>query len=140
MSLQVTKTDVWAGELKDQPGGLAKVLEAVSKGGANLECVIARRSPDKPGQGVVFLAPIKKEAESAARGAGLTPAEVSTLRVEGPDKAGLGAKMMRAIADAKINTRGVTSAMMGGRFVAYLGFDNSADADKAAQAIKGVTA
>src|SRR5438128_1116220 len=127
MSLQVTKIDVWAGDIQDQPGGLAKVLEALSKAGANLECVIARRS-DKPGQGVVFLAPVKKEAESAARSAGLAPADVTTLRIEGPDKAGLGAQITRAIADAKVNLRGASAAVMGGRFVTYLGFDNPTDA------------
>ena len=59
MALKVTKTDVWAVEIKDQPGGLAKVMETIAAAGANLQCVIARRRPDKPGTGVAFVSPLK---------------------------------------------------------------------------------
>ena len=37
--------------------------------------VVARRQPDKPGSGVVFLAPVKgRKATEAAATAGLSPA------------------------------------------------------------------
>jgi hypothetical protein len=138
MSLKVTKIDVWSGEIRDQPGGLAGVLRQLAATKANLEMVVARRQPDKPGTGIVFLAPLKgqKATESAAM-AGLGPtAAVAALRVEGSDRPGLGAQMTSAMADAGINLRGLSAASLGSRFVAYLAFDGAEDAEKAAKAIK----
>ena len=142
MSVKVTKLDVWSGEIQDQPGGLTGVLRQLAGANANLEMVVARRQPDKPGAGIVFLAPVKgrKATESAAM-AGLSPATgMAALRVEGTDRPGLGAKMTSAIADAGINMRGLSAAALGSRFVAYVAFDSAEDAAKAATAIKAATA
>ena len=121
-----------------RPGGLADVLEALAKGGVNLDCVIARRRPERPGLGVAYLTPIKgKKAMAAAEAAGVKRAgNIATLRVEGPNKAGLGAKMMRVIAEAGVNVRGVSGLAMGNKFVAYFGLDSAEAADKAAKALK----
>jgi len=83
--------------------------------------VVARRQPDKPGAGIVFLAPLKaRKTTEAAAMAGLRPAtDMAALRVEGTDRPGLGAKMTSAIADAGINIRGLSAAALGSRFVAY---------------------
>jgi hypothetical protein len=139
MAMKITKVDVWAAELADQPGGLARVLDALSRGGANVECVIARRNADRPGTGVAFISPVKgKKAQDAARNAGAAPAtNVATLRVEGSDMKGMGARLTSAVADAGINMRGLSAAVIGNRYVAYFGFDSAADADRAAKAMKG---
>jgi predicted amino acid-binding ACT domain protein len=63
---------------------------------------------------------------------------MSTRKVEGDDTAGLGGRLTAAIADAGINLRGVSAAVMGKKFVAYLGFDNASDATKAARALKAL--
>jgi hypothetical protein len=138
MALKVSKVEVWAVEMVDQPGGLAGALEPLAGTGASLECLIARRRPDKPGSGVAFITPVKgKKATEAARAAGWAPAgNIPTLRVEGPDKPGLGAKLLRAIGDAGVSVRGVSAAVLGRNFIAYIGLDSSEDADKAARAIK----
>ena len=141
MALKVTRVEVWAGDLEDQPGGLSRVLGALADAGADVECVIARRKDDRPGTGTVFVSPIRGgSAQEGARRAGLSLAEnVATLRVEGADRPGLGGRITRAIGDAGINMRGLTAAVLGDRFVAYLGFDSSAGADRAAEAIRGVS-
>ena len=54
MALKVTRCDVWAATVADRPGGLAEKLAALARAGANLEMVIARRQPDRPGTAVVF--------------------------------------------------------------------------------------
>ena len=59
MAIEVSKVDVWSGEIEDRSGGLAEKIEAVAEAGANLEFVIARRAPHKPGTGLVFLAPLR---------------------------------------------------------------------------------
>jgi hypothetical protein len=138
MSFTVTKVDIWSAKIEDKPGGLARVLGALGNAGADLDCVIARRDPSKSGSGVVFLTPVKGAAtRKSAQSQGVAPAKnLATLKVEGDDAPGLGARIAAAIADAGINLRGVSAATMGRKFVAYLGFDNAPDATKAARALK----
>ena len=140
MPVRITKVDVWAAPLEDQPGGLARVLEALAGAGSRLECCIARRQPDRPGSGVAFVTPVRgARAEQAARGAGMSPAaDVATLRVQGPDSPGIGARLTRAVERAGVNMRGLSAAVLGGQFVAYFGFDNDGDADRAAAAMRTV--
>jgi hypothetical protein len=140
MSLTITKVDVWAAEIDDTPGGLAKLLGALAGAGANLECVIARRDPTKPGKGVAFLTPVKgANVRKAAKSEGLGPAEkLATLKVEGDDAPGIGARITSTVAAAGVNLRGISSAVSGRKFVAYLGFDVTADATKAARALKAL--
>lgn len=140
MALKVTKADVWHGEIPDQPGGLDKVLGGLAEAGANLEFVIARRQPENPDTGVVFVTPVKgRKVQNAAKEAGLMPAEnIATLRVEGPDRPGMGHKVTQAIADADINLRGLSGAVIGNKFVAFLSFDTAADATKASRALRAV--
>ncbi len=76
MSLTITKVDVWAAEIDDTPGGLAKLLGALAGAGADLECVIARRDPTKTGKCVAFLTPVKgANVKKAAKAEGLAPAK-----------------------------------------------------------------
>ena len=138
MAYVINKVDVWSGEIADRPGGLADKLTAVSGAGANVEFLVSRRAPDKPGTGVIFLTPIKgAKQKSAAQAAGLnTTNSLYSVRVEGPDRAGLGTKMTRAIADAGINLRGISAAALGRRAVTYFAFDSAADADAAIRALR----
>ena len=135
MPYSIRKVDVWAAEIDDRPGGLADKLEALAKAGASLEFIVSRRAPDKPGKGVVFLTPVRGAKQTgAAINAGLgTTDSLHSVRVEGPDRPGLGTKMTRALADAGINLRGLSAAALGRKSVAYFAFDS---ADDAANAIK----
>jgi hypothetical protein len=141
MSFTVTKVDIWSAKIDDKPGGLARVLGAIGNTGSSLECVIARRDAAKSGTGVVFLTPVKgAAARKSAQAQGVGPSKnLATLKVEGDDAPGLGAHIAAAIADAGINLRGVSAAVVGKKFVAYLGFDNAADATKAGRALKKVS-
>ncbi|UCC31225.1 MAG: hypothetical protein JSU86_02895 [Phycisphaerales bacterium] len=137
MAYEITKEDVWAGEIDDQTGALAEKLEAVSRVGVNLEFVIARRAPDKPGKGVVFMAPFRGEdSVRAALNAGLSQwTSAATLRIDGPDQSGLGALIAWTVANEGINLRGFSGAKLGERSVFYLAFDSASDADKASGAL-----
>jgi hypothetical protein len=140
MAMKVTKVKVWAASIEDRPGGLAAKLDALAEAGANLEVVIARRAPDKPGTGVVFVTPVAGARQTkAARAAGFaTTDSLHSLRVEGPDQTGIGARITRQLADARINLRGLSAAAIGRKFVCYLAFDGAADAARAAKAVKGL--
>jgi predicted amino acid-binding ACT domain protein len=140
MALKVSRVEVWGGDIQDQVGGLADVLEAIGASGRSLECVIGRRRTGQAGVGEVFVTPVSgSRMEGAASGAGLKRlGHLPTLRVEGADSPGLGGKMMRAIAQEGVNVRGVSAAALGEDFVVYLGFDSDGDADRAATALKGL--
>jgi len=70
MALKVSRAEVWACTIEDRVGGAAEKLEALSAGGANLEMVLARRT-EQPGQGVMFVTPVKgAKAVKAAQATG----------------------------------------------------------------------
>ena len=137
MAYRITREDVWAGEIEDRSGGLAEKLKEVSRAGVNLEFLIARRAPEKPGTGVVFMAPLRGEASArAALQAGLSQWTSSlTLRIEGPDRPGLAALVASTVASEGISMRGVSGANLGDRSVFYLAFDSPEDAGNALEAL-----
>jgi len=140
MALKVQRADTWAASLQDKPGSLAGKLKALAKAGANLEFLIARRAPDRPGKGVVFVTPITGGARCrAAKAAGFKRTDsLHTVRVEGPDKAGAGAKIIQALSNAGLNLRGVSAAALNKKFVANFALDTSADAAKAVRVLRAL--
>ena len=138
MAYELEKVDVWAGTIEDRPGGLAEKLEALAKAGVNLEFVVARRHGDKPGAGVVFVAPVKGAGPArAAKAAGLSKAEdMFSVRLMGPDKPGLGSTIAGAIAGAGINMGGLSAAALGRKCIVYFRFDSKEDANKAMGVLK----
>ena len=105
MAMTVSRVDVWAARIKDQPGGLSEKLAVLAEAGAKLEFLISRRAPDKPGTGVVFLTPLKGAAQiRAAKKVGFKRSKIlHSIRIEGPDKQGLCADLSRALSEADIN-------------------------------------
>ena len=140
MTLKVTKEDVWAAEISDKPGELALSLKALADFGADLDCVMARRHPNKPGTGVVFVSPLEpKHMSGTPDQAGFNSAKrIATLKIEGHNKPGLGAELTKAVGDAGISMRGLSANVIGHKFVCYIGFDSAADADKAEKALKAL--
>lgn len=140
MKLKVTRTDVLAAAIADRPGGLAGKLAALSKAGANLESVVARRSPERKGKGVVFVTPITGSAKlRAAKKAGFKKLpKMHSVRIEGNDSRGVGAKITGALAKAGINLRGLSASGQRGRFVAYLSCDSAATANKAVRVLRSL--
>lgn len=138
MKLDVTRVKVWVASMKDRPGALAAKLTALAEAGANLAFVIARRAPEKPGTGVVFLTSLKGAAQHrAAKKARFRQTKsLHSIRVEGPDKPGLGAKMTQALAEAGISLRGMSAAVLGKRFVVHFAFDKADDATKAGRILR----
>jgi hypothetical protein len=133
MSISVQRVDVWAAGIADKAGGLAAVLSGLRDVGADLDFIVARRSPEKPGMGVVFVAPLRGDKVIAAAtnlGFDLTTS-LHSIRVEGVNKAGLAAELTGKLAEAGINLRGLSAATTGDRFIMYLAIDSEADADKA---------
>lgn len=140
MALKIDRVDTWAATLKDQPGGLASKLASLAEADVNLEFIISRRSPEKKGKGVAFVTPIKGAAQCrAAKKAGFKKsARLHTLRIEGPDRKGMGATITAALAEADINLRGFSAAAIGRKFVCHVAVDSSAIATAARKALKKI--
>lgn len=140
MSFKMDRVHVWATEVKDEPGGVAAKLSRLDEAGADLEYVHTQRLPEKPGYGVLFVAPvIGNEQVRAARASGLH--EVSdpiVMRVEGDNTAGLAHRLKHAWAAAGINLHGAIMTVIGTKFVGFVTFDSVADANKAARILAEV--
>ena len=138
MALKATKAEVWAVSIDDRAGGVADKLEPLAAAGANFEMVFARRTPEKPGKGMLFVTPVKgAKVTRAAREAGMgVPRTIHSVRIEGANQAGLGAKITRALADAGISVRGISGISIGRKFVSYLACDNADNQAKAIAVLK----
>ena len=134
------RVDTWAASIPDRTGALAAKLRALAAGGVNLELIVARRSGDDPGKGVVFVAPIKGAKQVGAAGeAGFTKSSsLHTLRIEGPDKVGQAGRVASAIAEHGMNMRGFSAAALGKKFICYAAFDTEADVVKAARFVRNL--
>jgi len=133
MDLTVERVNVWAASIRDESGGLAQLLTGLREAGADLDFIIARRAAEKPGTGVVFVTPLRGDREVAAAadlGFNVTNS-VHSVRVEGENKPGVTAELTQKLAAARINLRGLSVAVIGARFIIYIGLDNAADAVKA---------
>jgi hypothetical protein len=133
--MKAQRVDTWASAIKDKPGALAAKFKALSAAGVNLEFVIARRSPEKRGAGVVFVTPIKGPKQCGAAGAAgfKKTKSLHTVRIEGANKRGQGMRLAQALADQGLNLSGLSAAAIGNKFVCHIAVDSEADASKAAR-------
>ena len=138
MNQMVERVSVWSASLTDNPGSLANKLSCLDEAGVDLDFIIARRAPEKPGSGVVFISPLKgdREVRAASTLGFAISSSIAALRVEGDNEPGAAARLTDLIADSEINMRGFSGAVMGNRYVAYIGFDSPEDANRAAGVIQ----
>jgi hypothetical protein len=138
MNLLVERVDVWAASIEDKPGGLAAKLDILVEAGADLDFVISRRAPDKPGTGVVFVTPLRGDAEvSAGAEAGFSLTQsLHSLRIQGDNQRGLCARMTKKLGEAGINLRGLSAAVLGAQFIMYLAMDTEDDVKTAEELLK----
>jgi hypothetical protein len=134
MSFKLDRVHVWSGEVADQAGGVAGKLSLLAQAGTNLEYVYTLRQAEKPGTGILHVAPITGPLQvRAARAAGL--AETShpiVLRVEGDNQAGLAHRLTQQWALAGLSLHGLMMSVLGDKFVGYVSFDTIADSNRAA--------
>jgi hypothetical protein len=138
MGLFVERVDVWAAGIEDKPGGLADVLGILRDADANLQFIIARRAQNEPGKGVMFVAPLQGDREIAAAaqvGFNVTHT-LHSVRVVGRDRPGVAAELTQKLADASINLRGFSAAVIGKQFIAYIAVDSLQDADQAIEILE----
>jgi len=139
MAFEITKVEIWEGQVEDRPGGLAERLAEVMRAGANLDFAISRPCPGTPDAAFLFLAPLHGEAQTrAAHEAGLARSHEHWIRIEGPDRPWLAAGIAQTVADAGISMRTFSGAVVRDRCVIYISCATEADARRAAQILTPV--
>jgi hypothetical protein len=135
MSFKWDRVHVWSCEITDQPGSVASKLAHLAQADANLEYIFTKRLPNKPGFGVLYVAPISGAMQiRAAKSADMHEVDAPVVRrMEGDNEAGLAHHVTQKWALAGINLQGLTMAVIGNRFIGYAAFDTVHDANRAAQ-------
>ncbi|GAG40857.1 unnamed protein product, partial [marine sediment metagenome] len=102
MDLIVERVNVWAASIRDEAGGLSQLLAGLRDAGADLDFVIARRTPEKPGTGVVFVTPLRgdREVAAAARLGFNVTNSVHSARIEGDNRPGVAAEVTEKLTAA----------------------------------------
>jgi hypothetical protein len=134
MGFKLDRVHVWSGEIADQAGGVAAKLALLAQAGCNLEFIYTRRQADKPGTGILYIAPVTGPMQvRAARSAGLSETDNPVvLRVEGDNQAGLAHRLTQQWALAGLSLQGLMMSAIGNKFVGYASFDTVADSNRAA--------
>jgi hypothetical protein len=135
MSYKFDRVHVWTCEVADQAGGVAAKLHFLAEAGANLEYVFTKRLPDRPGAGILYVAPVTGAAQvRAARTAGMHEVDTPVVRrIEGDNEAGLVHRLTQQWALADISFHSLMMTVLGKKFVGFVGFDSIEDANRAAQ-------
>jgi hypothetical protein len=134
MGFKLDRVHVWSGEVADEAGGVASKLALLAQAGANLEYIYTRRQADRPGTGILYVAPISGPLQvRAARSAGLTEAHNPVvLRVEGDNRAGLAHRLTQQWALQGLSLQSLMMSVLSEKFVGYAAFDTVEDANRAA--------
>ncbi len=141
MAVVVKKITLWRREVDNRPGTLASALEPLAGAGVDLQVVMADRYPGETQKAAVELYPVSsKKAVAGATSAGLSATPIPTLLVTGDNKAGLGHATTKALADAGINLAFLMTQVIGRKYSSVIGFENEADAAKAATVVKKAVA
>jgi hypothetical protein len=129
MDAFVEKEEVWATSVGEAPTALAATLYALKDAGVDLDFIIMRRAPEKPGTGVIFVTPIlgDREVQAATEAGFSVTRKLHSVRVEGANEPGIAGKLAQAIGDHGIKVRGMSAAVSGPRFVAHFGLDSAED-------------
>jgi len=140
MSFKMDRVHVWGVEVKDEPGGVAAKLNRLDEAGADLEYVYTQRLAEKPGFGILCVAPLTGLVQSkAAKANGMQEVpDPIVMRVEGDNTAGLANRLKHAWATAGLNLHGSILTVIGTKFVGFVTFDTVDDANKAARILAEV--
>jgi len=138
MAFTVRKIKIRRAKVKNQAGAMAQLLAPVAEAGLDLEAVVGY-ALKKTGPADVYcsLVDTGKKAGAAADACGFAVDDASpALLIEGDNGPGVLKRVTQAVADAGVSMRVCVALPVGCKFAALLGFDDSADADKAAKKIK----
>ena len=135
--MTVKQVKLWVLHDRDRKGLLADALEPLAAAGVHLQVVMAYRFPAELDRCAIEVFPIDgPTAEAEARRMGFKVSDTPCLIVEGEDRRGLGARIARAVSDAKVSMAFQMAQVVGKKFSAAIGFASDEDAAAATKAIQ----
>lgn len=140
MAIKVKKAVLWKRDLENRPGTLAESLKPFADAKQNLQVVMGYAYPGERNRSALEVYPVTgAKGEAAARAAGLEAmTHTNCLLIEGDDRVGLAYAMASELAGNSLNISFSIIQVVGGKFLAILGFESAEDADKATAIIKSV--
>jgi hypothetical protein len=137
MPVTVKSISLWRKEAANKMGLLAQTLEPLAKAGADLGVVMGYRLPGNEAKAAIEIYPVSgKRVTVAATETGLAASAIPTLLVEGDNKRGLAHKIAQTLAGTGAELSFFVAQAIGRRYSAVIGFENDADAKRAAKVIK----
>jgi predicted amino acid-binding ACT domain protein len=137
MAMTVKEITLWRREIENRPGVLAGVLDPLADRQVDVQVLMAYRFPGDETRGAIELFPVSgKKAMAAATAAGLSPADIPAILVQGTNRPGVGFETSRALADAGINLAFLVAQVIGTKFSAVYGFDTESDRRQAVSLLK----
>ena len=137
MAITVKKIVLWRKEVDNKPGTLAAALAPLAEAGVDLQVVMGTGHPGNESRAEIGVFPVTgRKSQAAAETAGFKARPLAALLVGGDNKPGLAHGISRMIAEAGINISFVIAQVIGRKFSAVFGFQNDADAGKAATLIR----
>jgi hypothetical protein len=137
MLVTIKKVTLWRTEVENKPGALNTVLAPLAKAGADLQVVMGYHYHVDKSKAVVEVCPVSgKKVTTAASKVGLKATAISTLLVQGNNKAGLGHAIAQAVAEAGINVTFLVAQVIDKHFSAVMGFEDEAASKQATTLIK----
>jgi predicted amino acid-binding ACT domain protein len=137
MAMTVKEITLWRREIENRPGVLAGVLDPLADRQVDVQVLMAYRFPGDETRGAIELFPVSgKKAMAAATAAGLSPANIPAILVQGTNRPGVGFETSRALADAGINLAFLVAQVIGTKFSAVYGFDTESDRRQAVSLLK----
>ena len=131
MSYRITNEYVCGGAISDKTEALAETLRTLTEAGLDLEMIMSRR--DQSGWSLMFVSPLRtmQEIEAAEKVGLRREGSLQTLRIEGPNARGVGARIMSALAKEGLQVRGYWALSLGDQCVTDIAFDSEEDQMKA---------
>jgi hypothetical protein len=91
MAMTVKEITLWRREIENRPGVLAGVLDPLADRQVDVQVLMAYRFPGDETRGAIELFPVSgKKAMAAATAAGLSPADIPAILVQGTNRPGVG--------------------------------------------------
>lgn len=102
MAVRLKPVTFWRNEVDNTPGSLARVIGPIRD--QDLQVVMAYRYTGDSSKAAVEIHPILgKKSKQNAEAAGLSPAAIPALLVDGDNKTGLACSIAKSLGDAGIN-------------------------------------
>jgi hypothetical protein len=142
--LRIKKVTLWRREITAHPDVFADALTLLTEGGMELPVILRYRHPTDARRAFIEVYPLPADHDDTwpayLRGIGFAPRHVPVLMIESEHFAGDGHSLTKLIANLRVNIMFLATQIINGKCGATIGFESDADAEKAVDMFRRMTA